>query len=223
MPYNTGININSESLALERELLLRGLNYSEIAEATNGRIKTISERNRLIHKVNIWDAFQSRIERDGIPNRLAVSDSFGYWFSGFFDGEGCIFLFHRARGERYAEYRFTIRVHIRDDDADAVAFIYDNLKVGRIARHGSNGSANPSISWSCEKINDLAEIIIPLFERYPLHTKKAKEFSIWKPLVLQRYINTMGGYSNRKSIPEEQHIAFLDGVEAVNKIRTYTR
>ena len=222
MPYKTGRNINPALFAREREMLLAGFNYSQIADATGSKRKTTRERNRIIHKVNIWEAFEQRIQRDGIPDRLNVSDAFGYWFSGFFDGEGCITVFYRKRPDRYAEYRHLVRIQIRDDDTDIITRIQDNLKVGRVSHHGKRGATNPSIAWACEAVNDLAEVIIPLFDRYPLHTKKRNEFAIWKSLVNIRYIDTMGGYSNRCKIPENHRVAFMDGLEAIQKIRTYT-
>jgi hypothetical protein len=72
-------------------------------------------------------------------------------------------------------------------------------------------------------VQDLAEVIIPLFERYPLYTKKSKEFAIWKPIVLQRYITTLGGYSNRSGIPDEERAAFNQALERIKQIRTYPR
>jgi hypothetical protein len=204
-------------------MLLAGLSYTEIANLTGARVKTISERNRLIYKVDIWEAFKRRIERDGIPERLTVSDAFGFWFSGFFDGEGSITAFTRPSTARpqYSEYRLHVRIMIRDDDADAITRIQDNLKVGIVTRRKRHGSINPTIAWHCERIQDLAEVIVPLLDRYPLYTKKAKEFAVWKPIVMQRYITTLGGYSNRSGIPDDERRAFHNAIDAIAKIRTY--
>lgn len=222
MGYIDGSNINSAIASRERELLSSGFSYAEVAEITGGRIKSISERNRLVYKINIWEAFENRIRLNGAPNRLSVSDDFGYWFSGFFDGEGCIFAFTRqVRGTKYSEFRLSVNISIRDDDAGAITRIQNNLKVGVISRGRNHGNTNPTIAWRCERVKDLAEVIVPLFDHYPLYTKKAKEFAIWKPIVLQRYINTLGGYSNRRGIPEDQRIAFREAIDAIKKIRTY--
>jgi hypothetical protein len=63
--------------------------------------------------------------------------------------------------------------------------------------------------------------MIPLLDNYPLYSKKAQEYAIWKPLVIQRYITTLGGYSNRRAIPDDQRAAFHDGIKLIKEIRTY--
>ena len=110
---------------------------------------------------------------------------------------------------------------VRDDDIEIITRIKDNLQVGRISHHPANGRTNPALAWTCERVQDLAEVIIPLFERYPLHTKKAKEFAVWKPIVISRYISTLGGYSNRKSIPEDERAAFHEALKRIKEIRAY--
>ncbi len=222
MGYINGSQIDSELARTECNLLQAGFSYTEIAKTTGNRIKTISERNRLIYKIDIWEAFQRRIKLNGIPNRLSISDNFGYWFSGFFDGEGTITAFSRvATDPRYREYRLSIRIMLRDDDADVITRIYNNLKIGNISRHKQKGNTKPAIAWCVERIKDLTEIIIPLFDNYSLYSKKAKEYSIWKPLVIQRYITTLGGYSNRKGIPKTERTQFLQGIELIKQIRSY--
>ena len=222
MGYRVDSQIDPAVAQREVELLQRGFSYKEIAALTGVRAKTVSERNRLVYKIDIWEAFRRRIEREGIPNRLAVSDAFGYWFAGFFDGEGSIIAFTRpTKDPRYAEYRLGVRIQVRDDDAQLITRIYDNLQVGRVAHHPGHGKTNPTVSWTCERVEDLAEVIVPLFDRYPLHSKKAKEYAIWKPIVLQRYITTLGGYSNRRGIPDDERAAFNQAIEAIANIRAY--
>jgi|SRR5579864_8644141 len=224
MSYQSGTNINPATFKAETELLRAGRSYTEVAAITGGRVKSISERNRLVYKIDIWEAFKRRIERDGIPNRLDVSDAFGYWFMGFFDGEGTITLFTRpcTANPRYSEYRMSVKIMVRDDDANTIYHIKNNLKVGCV-HHTTRkqGTINPTIAFIVEDIKDLTEVVIPLFDRYPLYTKKAKEYTIWKSIVIARYLTTLGGYSNRHSIPENERLAFHEALEAIKKIRTY--
>jgi hypothetical protein len=221
MPYCTNSNRNSAIYTDERNLLLEGFSYLEISEITGARQKTISERNRLIHKVDIFDAFAKRCKRNGIPTRLPTNNNFCSWFSGFFDGEGCIVLFTRPCTGRpqYSEYRLQVRIQIREDDNKAIHYITDNIGCGIISTHNERGTTRSSVSWNCEKITELAEIIVPIFDNYPLQTKKAKEYAIWKPLVIRRYIDTLGGHSNRKGIKADYDVAFKLGMEKIKKIR----
>ena len=220
MAYTAETQIKPEVRDRERELLLSGLSYKQVAAITGQREKTISERNRLIHKINIQAAFARRIERDGIPNRLDVDPAFGHWFSGFFDGEGCVGLFMRERG-RYWEYRLFVSIMLRDDDARVIKRIHNNLKVGRIHRQPRRQGVNPAIGWRTEKVSDLAEVIIPLFDNYPLQSKKREQLAIWKPIVRSRYIRTLAGYSNRWPTPLEDERAFKEARERIREIGTY--
>lgn len=223
MSYTADSNLDNPIHQRERELLMAGFSYAEVAQVLSVKQKSVSERNRLVYKINIWDAFSRRIAISGIPNRLSVSDSFGYWFSGFFDGEGCLAVFNRARKDRYVERRISIQIGVRDDDADTIQFIKDNIGVGLVYFHTAHGIDNPNSSYRLERIKDLAEIIIPLFEKYPLHTKKSIEFPIWKSLVVGQYISTLGGYSQRASGSEEYNATFDAGRQAIREIRTFTR
>lgn len=223
MGYTVDSNIKPAIRDREIELLKSGFSYTEIANITGARAKSISERNRLVYKIDIWEAFRRRIETNNIPNRLSVADNFGNWFAGFFDGEGTFVVYTRpcTSNSRYSEFRLAVRIMLRDDDADVITRIKDNLQVGHVSRNGKRGNTNPTIAWVCERIEDLAEVIVPLFNNYPLYSKKAQEFAVWKPLVIQRYIDTLGGYSNRRSMPDNHRAAFHNAIEAIRKIREY--
>ena len=121
------------------------------------------------------------------PCRLACSDEFGYWFSGFFDGEGS-FIADSKRQLR-------IQLSIRDDSGPVIDFIQANLRCGRIYLHHAkdtykNTNRKQARMYRLTPLNDLAEIVVPFFETYPLRTKKAQEFPIWKLLVLRCFSGT---------------------------------
>jgi len=221
MPYIGNSKDKSTAYALERGLLLAGFSYAEIAQKTGERQKSVSERNRLIHKVNIWDAFAARCDREGIPSRMPADSAFCSWFSGFFDGEGSIVVFTRPCSGRaqYSELRLGVRIQIRDDDASTIEYLWDKVGCGTISRQNRIGSTMPSIAWRCEKVQDLMEIIVPIFDAYPLRTKKGKEFALFRPLVVQRYIDTLGGNSNRKGVKEEYVRSFNEVIESFRDTR----
>jgi hypothetical protein len=211
----------------ERELLHSGMSYQAIASLTGERVGTLKERNRLVYKIDIYEAFRQHVEREGIPNRLSVSNDFGNYFAGFFDGEGCIVAFHRRRTDRpksYPEFRLSLQIAIRDDDLQVLEYIRDNLG-GRIHRQKARKytQTNPSARWNLESIKDLAEVVIPLLEKYPLRSKKGREYEIWKPLVIQRYIATLGGETARGgSTSDEFEKDFVLAVSGISAIRNYS-
>lgn len=222
MAYTFNSQLSNAAHQRERDMLLAGFSYTEVAQATGGRVKSISERNRIVYRVNIQQAFALRVERDGIPVRLNVDSAFGYWFSGFFDGEGCLTVFSRLRENGYTERRLGIQIMLRDDDANVLTRVKDYLQVGTIWSSPSNSRTNPAIGYRVEKIQDLAEVVIPLFDKYPLYSKKRREFAIWQEMVRKQYIATLGGYSQRTSASDEYNAAFDKAMQAIRDIRTYT-
>jgi len=221
MSYTKDSKIDSLTHAREREMLLAGRSYAEVAEATGARHRSISERNRLVYGINLRDAFESRVEREGLPNRLNTSDSFGYWFSGFFDGEGHLGVSTRRRDNGCTERRLLVQIMLRDDDMSVLHYIEENLGVGFIYATKGHGATNPKGTFRVERVKDLAEVMVPLFEKYPLHSKKSREFVIWKELVRTSYTSTLGGYSQRANTPQAHSDAFSEGLIAIRQIRTY--
>ena len=72
MSYTSDSKLDKPIHQKERELLLAGFSYAEVADALNVRHKSVSERNRLVYGINIQDAFRRRIDRNGIPNRYSI-------------------------------------------------------------------------------------------------------------------------------------------------------
>jgi hypothetical protein len=206
----------------ETELLRSGFSYRHIAELTGERRATIKERNRLVYHIDIYEAFKKRIDREGIPNNLNITDGFGYYFSGFFDGEGHLVTFYRvrqARGKQVSEFRLALQIAIRNDDLQVLQYIQDNLG-GNIRNNIVPKRGNPVCKWFFENIKQLTETIIPLFDRYPLRTKKAREYEIWRNLVIERYVATLGGETQRGGYISDT-ASFERGVKAIQTIRKY--
>lgn len=225
MPYVGNSDPQSPVYARERDLLLAGFSYAEIAQQTGQRIKTISERNRLIHKVKIYDAFADRIAGEGIPSRIPADLMAAAWFVGIVDGEGCFVVYTRPCTARpqYSEFRLGIRIALRADDSEMLAAIRGLTGVGNICNHPGRNGASPSVAWSCEKIADLAEVLVPIFDTIPLRSKKKREFAVWRPLVIRRYLDTMGGRSNRAGATVEYRASFERGIQAISDIRAFAR
>jgi len=121
---------------------------------------------------------------------LDVTPEFGLWFSGFFDGEGSFAFSVAVNGHKRPAPK--IQLTVRQDDAKTIEYIREQVRCGRAyfsCKYRSDKYKNhrPWATFRVSCIADLAEIIVPLFESYPLHTKKAKEFAAWKVVVQKRY------------------------------------
>lgn len=96
-------------------------------------------------------------------------------------GEACFFVSIRKStshklGETVA-LKFKITQHIRD--AFLMENICNNLGCGSCYKN-SSGSI---VDFAVERLSDITEKIIPLFERYPLRGSKAKDFEDFKKVA----------------------------------------
>jgi hypothetical protein len=109
-----------------------------------------------------------------------VDDAFGYWLSGFTDGEGC-FSIHKM--SRYLAYRCRFHINLRDDDIAVLQRIQQTLGVGqlqRIARDRRSGTS--AVRFAVESKGGCLTLC-HLFNRYPLQSKKANDFAVWREAV----------------------------------------
>lgn len=77
------------------------------------------------------------------------------WFTGFFDGEGCVQL-HRGYGKRFPYYELMLSV--TGTHRISIKHIIDVWNFGRVNRHEDNRDSNrkPSWDWVCYGHNALS-------------------------------------------------------------------
>lgn len=215
----------TEHWAVEVDMLGRGFTYAEVAAAIGCRKGTLIERNLRIHRIDVRAAFRERLAREGVPNRMPPNDRFRSWFSGIVDGEGHFVVFSRRRVKdpRWVECRVGLQITLRDDDKAVLTRIQRETGVGRVYAAPGRGTGNPSATWACYTTKDLAEVFVPLFEESPLYSKKGREFEVWRPLVMMKYEETMGGRVKSRGLEANQAAAFERARQEIDGIRTYKR
>jgi hypothetical protein len=176
-------------------------------------------------------SFEERIEETGIPSRLNVSQEFGFWMAGFTDGEGSLILRKDRRKDTYqratCQRALGFKIELRDDDTSALILIKGRLGCGNVTYHQQRKpkvKAKPLVTFKVCGIKDLTEIIVPLFEAFPLHTKKLREFEIWKKIVLMKYRYTAGGRIRFEKWPRHYETycdEFDKAAKEIKNIRTY--
>lgn len=197
------MRVPEDQAAEERRLLGLGLTVKDVAATVGTDARRLDERNRLIYRIDLRAAFQSRIEREGIPTRLSIDSSFGHWFAGLFDGEGHFVIdLRRPRPRGNRELVLGLNVYLRDDDASVLEHIQS-----RLGGHFRINAKSNVAYWGLRGLRDLAEIAVPMFERHPLRSKKADEFELFRHLVLQRYAATLGGRRKRVPLQDIEEIA----------------
>lgn len=176
----------------EQTLLLAGHSYREVSNILNVPWRSVSHRNTSVYRIDLRAAFEARLKREGVPNRLGISNDFGYWFSGFFDGEGNLDVFGRTRSDGYNEMRLGIVISLRIDDIHVLEYIRDNLKCGVIGFQEKYESSQPKGYFRISSLQDLMEVVVPLFNQFPLKSKKAQEFVFWEKAVYAKYVACLG-------------------------------
>jgi hypothetical protein len=207
----------------ERQLLLDGYNYDEVASITGKHRRGIKERNIQYYKIDLRGAFRCRIEQDGIPDRSPKDKKLNAWFVGLFDGEGTFVAYKRFRSDGHYPITFTLGIHlkVRADDTYMINLLENHFQIGCINYHKPEIGKNAQIGWQCRRLKDLAEVIIPVFEKIPLRTKKGKEFLMWKDLILQRYVDTCGGRFRSGGTRQSYHLLFDETEQSLRKMRGY--
>jgi hypothetical protein len=112
-------------------------------------------------------------------------DVFGSWLSGFTDGEGH-FGVSKSRTGKNTYFKAVFTICVRADDIEVIRLIQKFWQCGDVVKHDSSTEerpSNPQVSFFSRRIDDLACIISPHFERYPLFAKKRRDFILWKRAV----------------------------------------
>ena len=139
--------------------------------------------------------FADKIHKEGLPIAISVPPDFGYWFTGLFDGEGCLIGNKNAKGSLHLGVVITLRV----DDLPMLKYVQTVLG-GVLRSNTPPPPSSPKVAWFLTGgIKTLVSVAIPLFDTYPLHSKKRLEYILWRRLVIMYYIATLGG-NNPKHI-----------------------
>jgi hypothetical protein len=124
-------------------------------------------------KANLIAPFPADIDRD----------SFGHWLSGFADGESSFSLTMQNDHQFTNKPKALFRISLRDDDASVLALVQSFFGCGSFYGHKcSRGVKNGKsvVTLSIQAASDLANIVVPHFERFPLRSKKQRDFRIWR-------------------------------------------
>lgn len=125
----------------------------------------------------------------------SVDDSFGYWFAGFVDGEGCFMI--RKNRKRWGQCGFYLG--LRKDDLKVLRYIQKQLGFGKINYRAAcfdkrtKSVQSPQANFSCYKKQECLNLV-RVFEKFPLRSKKKRDFETWKRAVFILNQSNYGGY-----------------------------
>jgi hypothetical protein len=127
-------------------------------------------------------------------------DAFGHWLSGFTDGEGSFALaVTKCRATANLQPSASFRIGLRADETPILRSIQTFFGCGLLIYNDNVRSkitnAKPVMIFCVQESRDLATVIIPHFERYPLRAKKRADFAIWK-----QGVTLLATVSKRRSV-----------------------
>lgn len=119
-------------------------------------------------------------ENTSVTNRMQVLNPF--WISGFTNGEGCFTYFTKTRvnknGKTVKDYSLVFEISQRTQDIDTLNSIVSYFKLGKIYTESSGVSR-----YRLGTKDKIVSVILPHFDKYPLHGYKALQLSAWSKVV----------------------------------------
>lgn len=148
----------------------------------NYRIKILSNQIRF-SLLRSAREFSSKSLQSSIKNPVleVKSCTLHPWFiTGFVDGEGS-FIIRVKKNKKYrvgfvVEAYFSITLH--EKDISILQDIQRYLGVGSIRKDQKN-----TVKYRVESIKDIANVIVPYFEKYPLITQKLADYLLFRDVV----------------------------------------
>ena len=109
------------------------------------------------------------------------------YITGFIDGEGTfsVSFNYRAKLNTKIEVRPSFSVSQHKRSLEVLEGIYDFFKVGSIRF----SKKDQNYKYETRSIKDIVKVVIPHFNKYPLHTSKAKDFAIFAKICSLVYAN----------------------------------
>ena len=105
----------------------------------------------------------------------------GDYIAGFVDGEGCFALKFRrdVRRERisaptYFYWDIEFIIALRNDDREILEKIRDTIGCGTVR------VTQKEARYTVNALENLQNMVVPFFEKFPLRAKKRHDFELWK-------------------------------------------
>lgn len=120
-----------------------------------------------------------------------LSPDDGHHLAGLADGEGSFLLVTRQRVQRknksltFIGNEASFKISLREDDADMIILIRKTLGFGKVIFRNGYGPSRPTVTFDVSRHADALKLV-DILTKYPLRSKKRRDFEIWKEFVLER-------------------------------------
>ncbi len=138
-------------------------------------------------------------------------DYFAAYLSGFSDGEACFQLPFTSHTWCRSTPSANFTIALRRDDLAILEKIRSFWGCGLIhfTFRKAKGGERPVAAYTVNRIGQLAGILVPHFERFPLIAKKERDYQIWKEGVALIAGRNRHGKKRRWSASELTHFLAL--------------
>jgi LAGLIDADG endonuclease len=119
----------------------------------------------------------------------AIPASLGSFLSGFALGEGSFMIVCRRRGDGRRSFRLSAAFNVSQRDRVPLDLFRETLGCGTMRKAGNSGWY-----WEVNGLSDLANRIVPFFDRFPVVGEKADDYRLWKGAVA---LLSSGGLSDQ--------------------------
>lgn len=114
-----------------------------------------------------------------------ISEEVGNRLAALTDGEGHFAIGQiNKRKPGGGTCNCSFKIKLRDDDAPFLEHMQRIVGLGKIIRlKGTDTNPNPCILWVVHAKKEVEELVA-IFDRFPLWSKKQRDFAVWKEAVL---------------------------------------
>lgn len=133
-----------------------------------------------------------------------------WWISGFATGEGCFSYFTRKRenaaGNRVKDYTLAFEIGQKNDNLYVLSLIVNTLGMGKVYTETRGIS-----KFRLVPRDQILNVLVPFFDKYPLEGNKALQYSIWIQIVKTLHKNP------RSDLRENKVETLIKELSSLNK------
>jgi LAGLIDADG endonuclease len=112
-----------------------------------------------------------------------MKNDFGHWLAGFADGEGCFSVSVYYPHSSSVQITPSFIIQLRADDRPILTEIQREIGVGTVYRVNLTGNRGTNYKLIVQGWRQCLQIV-NLFDRFPLRAKKARDFEVWREIVI---------------------------------------
>jgi hypothetical protein len=119
---------------------------------------------------------------------------------------------------------FALVIRLRDDDSEILNLIQKTLQIGTLCpeskhkQRAKGKNVGDQMVWQCHSLLHHHRYIVPFFKRYPLRTKKARDFEFWSQAVELAYLS----YGSGTSMPDQRYDQIIRLKQLMETTRAYS-